>query len=225
MTPSRLVLTGVSWHLPSKTCPVPVSSTCTCCMGCNESGLYTKPSFNCTCAWRYDMGAYASQQPCCVPLKCQGPRVLPDLAAVQGTDSAKLQSVRTIGLCSDTDCPRQHAANAGACLHACCVRHLKPKPQIQTLSPECTGTLYLGDRRDGDSRYPSERLSREQTLQEQPGISGRLADDGAVLYRQEGTACCPSGSATQASLLPNTLHGVHTFDIGCMPCSASMGQA
>ena len=27
-----------------------------------------------------------------------------------------------------------------------------------------------------------------KTLQEQPGISGRLADDRAVLYRQEGRA-------------------------------------
>ena len=51
---------------------------------------------------------------------------------------------------------------------------------------EFPGTLYLGDDRDLDPRYPSQKLTQAQALDMQPGLAPESAAKGAALYAQEG---------------------------------------
>ena len=64
---------------------------------------------------------------------------------------------------------------------------------------EFPGTLYLGDDRDNDPRYPSQRLSQAQALDAQPGLNPSAAAKGAVLYKQEG------GHPPGSPVLPDTV--------------------
>ncbi|KAK9792940.1 hypothetical protein WJX73_000671 [Symbiochloris irregularis] len=72
---------------------------------------------------------------------------------------------------------------------------------------EFPGTLYLGDQRDNDPRYPSQKLTQAEALERQPGLSAEAAAGGAVLYAQEGFASAPD--ATEAFLREAQSNGAH----------------
>lgn len=78
------------------------------------------------------------------------------------------------------------------------VRSMREWQKLGAPLAEFPGTLYLGDARDNDPRYPSRKLSTAEALRQQPGIAPEAAASGAVLYEQEGFAYAPE--ATQEFL-------------------------
>lgn len=66
------------------------------------------------------------------------------------------------------------------------VRSMREWQKLGAPLAEFPGTLYLGDARDNDPRYPSRKLSTAEALRQQPGIAPEAAASGAVLYEQEG---------------------------------------
>ena len=78
---------------------------------------------------------------------------------------------------------REHSLCAHAELN---VRSMKEWQKLGSQLAEFPGTLYLGDARDNDPRYPSRKLTQQEALNLQPGLAPEAASSGAVLYEQEG---------------------------------------